>query len=324
MPDLFQQILPIHLFGKMMLTMTEEGTLLNNEYTQEIKDGAEAAWSTVFSSKFFYAILLVVIMGVLFKVVDLVAKTIRKRNSNPMVAFLAGLLKGIIAIVILIRIINLFYVLKGITEQLLMSSSLVVVVLGFVFQEGLTNIVHGFILSVSKPFQIGDRVMVTIDGITLTGYIRTMGLRSTTIQNVENNAMVSVPNAKMDLGMIQNNYLEVADSSSAFLDLSVTYESDLEEALELVGRCIADNPYVSAESIRTQNLDPPMVLVRNFADSGIDIRGIVKTRTVEENFAACSQIRRAVKKAVDESPSVFFAYPHVHLVTGEDSNGTAS
>ena len=205
-----------------------------------------------------------------------------------------------------------------------MSSSLVVVVLGFVFQEGLTNIVHGFILSVSKPFQIGDRVMVTIDGITLTGYIRTMGLSSTTIQNVENNAMVSVPNAKMDLGMIQNNYLEVTDSSSAFLDLSVTYESDLEEALELVGRCIADNPYVSAESIRTQNLDPPMVLVRNFADSGIDIRGIVKTRTVEENFAACSQIRRAVKKAVDESPSVFFAYPHVHLVTGEDSNGTAS
>ena len=67
-----------------------------------------------------------------------------------------------------------------------------------------------------------------------------------------------------------------------------------------------------------------MVLVRNFGESGIDIRGIVRTHTVEENFAACSEIRRAVKKAIDESPSVFFAYPHVHVVTGEDKNETAS
>ena len=237
---------------------------------------------------------------VLFKIVDLVARPIRKRNASALIAFLAGMIKAVIAIVLIVRIVNLFFPISGIAEQILMSSSLVVVVLGFVFQEGLSNIVHGFILSVSRPFQIGDRVMVTIDGTSLTGYVRTMGLRSTTIQNVENNAMVIVPNAKMDLGVIQNNYMDQGESSSGFLDLSVTYESDLEEAIELV--------------------TIPMVLVRSFGESGINLRGIVRTHTVEQNFAACSEIRRAVKHAIDQSSSVAFAYPHMHVVTKEDTD----
>ncbi|MBR1901343.1 MAG: mechanosensitive ion channel [Lachnospiraceae bacterium] len=317
----FSGVLPLL---EASLAQTEEGTLLDNEYTQELKEGAKSAWSTVFSSRFFYAVILAVMIPVLFKIVDLAVRPVRKRNSSPLIAFLAGAVKAVIAIVIIVRIIDLFYPVSGIAEQILMSSSLVVVVLGFVFQEGLSNIVHGFILSVSKPFQIGDRVMVTIDGTTLTGYIRTMGLRSTTIQNVENNAMVIVPNARMDLAVIQNNYMDQDESSTGFLDLSVTYESDLEEALDLVRRCICDNPEVKKECERTSNDDPPMVLVRSFGDSGINLRGIVKTHTVEENFAACSQIRRAVKYSVDQSPRVAFAYPHMHLITEEDQNETES
>jgi small-conductance mechanosensitive channel len=74
---------------------------------------------------------------------------------------------------------------------------------------------------------------------------------------------------------------------------------------------------VTAERIRTGETDPPFVLVRSFGDSGIDLRGIVKTRTVEENFSACSDIRRAIKAAVDADPDVEFAYPHMQIVETE-------
>ena len=274
--------------------------------------------SPIFSSKVYYALILLLLIPILFKVVDFVAALIRKRNSSPLVAFLAGVVKALIVIVILLQVMNLFQILNGLAERILMSSSLVVVVLGFVFQEGLTNIVHGFILSVSRPFEIGDRVMVMIDGSTLTGYVRTMGLRSTTIQNVENNALVIVPNSKLDLALIQNNYMDSEKSSSAFLDLSVTYESDLEQAVGLVRRCIAENPYVAEEMKRTAETNQPMVLVRDLGESGISLRGIVKTRTVEENFIACSEIRRAIKAAVDNSTDVRFAYPHVQVISGEE------
>ena len=140
------------------LADTETESLLNNEYTQELKQGASHAWSTIFSTRFFYAILLLVIMFALFKAVDMVVKPLRRRYSSPFLSFLAGAVKAVIGVVFVLRIMNLFTLLSGLTEQILMSSSLLVVVAGFVFQEGLTNIVHGFILSVSKPFQIGDRV----------------------------------------------------------------------------------------------------------------------------------------------------------------------
>ncbi len=297
--------------------MTEAATesLLNNEYTQELKDGASYAWSTLFSSKFFYAIILIVIMLILFKITDMITGLIRRHDSSPMSAFMGGVVKALVAVVVILRILKLFDWLSGLTEQILMSSSLLVVVLGFVFQEGLTNIIHGFIISISKPFQIGDRVTVTIDGVTLTGYVNTMGLRATVIQNVENNALVSVPNSKLDLGLIQNNYLDTHKSSTGFLDLMVTYESDLDRTISLVEQIIQEDPAVEKERIRTGTVTPPPVLVRSFGDSGINIRGIVTTHTVEENFAACSRIRKAIKEAFDRDESVDFAYPHVYLMT---------
>ncbi len=305
--------------------MTESMTepLLTNMVTEEFNRSVSSIWNTIFSSRFFYSVLLVVVMFGLFRLIDLVMLPFKKRSGSPLIGFASGILKVITAVVILLRICGLYWLLSGITEQILMSSSLLVVVLGFVFQEGLTNIVHGFILSVSKPFKIGDRVTVTIDGVGITGYIRMMGLRATTIQNILNNAYVSIPNAKLDLGLIQNNYTGAQRSSSSFLDAEITYESDLERAIWLMQECIVKNVYVRAERNRIGVKEPPQVLVRAFGESGISIRGTVLTRTVEENFSACSELRIALKHAYDEDGTVEFAYPHMQIIDSREKTGEA-
>ena len=184
--------------------------------------------------------------------------------------------------------------------------------LGFVFQEGLSNIVHGFILFVFKPFRIGDRITITVDGVQITGYVLNIDLRSTEIQNVLNSSHVIVPNAKVDTAVIDNNYYH-SKYSSNFLDFSVTYDSDIDRVILATREVIRADERVAAAVRDAGAPADPDILVRGLDDSGVSIRAVVITKTIEENFGACSEIRRMLIRRFREE-GIEFAYPHMTVV----------
>ena len=285
------------------------------EQYEEPKGTAESFLQVITSDKLYYAIFLLVVMLVAVKMVDVFFLPFgRKRKHSIQINFLKGCCKAMIVITLGIKIVSLSDTMSGFTNQILMSSSLIVVVLGFVFQEGLSHIVHGFILTIFMPFQIGDRIHTTIDGESITGYIKSIDLRNTVIQNVMNSSHIIVPNSKMDLCVLDNQYFDENTCSSNFLDLSVTYESDLEKAIRIMEETIAANPLVVKAREEKNIKDPVTVMVRELGDSGIYLRASVTTLTVEENFAACSDIRRELVRRFGKEADVEFAYPHMQLV----------
>jgi hypothetical protein len=54
--------------------------------------------------------------------------------------------------------------------------------------------------------------------------------------------------------------------------------------------------------------------VWDLEDSGILLRATVITKTVEENFVVCSDIRRTLIRRFKEEPDLDMAYPHMHVV----------
>lgn len=288
------------------------------EQYEELKGTAKSFLQVITSDKLYYAIFLLVVMLVAVKMVDVFfLPFVKKRRHSIQINFLKGCCKAMIVITLGIKIVSLSDTMSGFTNQILMSSSLIVVVLGFVFQEGLSNIVHGFILTIFMPFQIGDRIHTTIDGESITGYIKSIDLRNTVIQNVMNSSHIIVPNSKMDLCVLDNQYFDENTCSSNFLDLSVTYESDLEKAIRIVEETIASNPLVVKAREEKNIKDPVTVMVRELGDSGIYLRASVTTLTVEENFAACSDIRRELVRRFGTESDVEFAYPHMQLVSAD-------
>ena len=199
----------------------------NNNY-EELKGSAKTFLQAVTSDNLYYGLFLLAVLIVALKLVDLIFRPWKKKKTSIHISFLKGCLKAFLIITIGMKICSLSETLSGFTSQILMSSSLIVVVLGFVFQEGLSNIVHGFILSIFKPFQIGDRVMITIDGEGITGYIESIDLRSTIIKNVVNSSHVIVPNSKMDMCVIDNSYFDSNSVSSNFLDISISLDNLLQ------------------------------------------------------------------------------------------------
>lgn len=283
--------------------MPEEAKKLTKETLKKIL-------ALIFDNKLYYALFLLALMLITLKIIGLCFRPFKKKNSIHM-SFLKSVIQAMTAIAFILQIGSLSDAFTKFSSSILMSSSLIVVVLGFVFQEGLSNIVHGFILIVFKPFDLDDRVKITIDGQQISGYVKNINLRNTIIQNVANNSFVIIPNSKMDLGVIDNSYFDSEAVNSNFLDISITYESNLEKACEIVSECITRHPLVR-QARKPEDRDKPVdVLVTNLAESGIALRSSVVTRTIEENFGACSDIRKELLFRFSQEEDVDFAYPHV-------------
>ena len=300
--------------------------LENNPNYQELKGTTKSVLQVITSNDLYYGLFLLLVLIILLKVLDIIFKPLLRTRSLPM-AFMKACLKILLIILIGMKIITLIPGMSGFASQIFMSSSLLVVVLGFIFQEGLSNIVHGFILSAFQPFTIGDRISVRIDGETITGYVEEITARHTVIRNVLNSAHVIVPNAILDKSMITNNRHSGKKDSSSFVDVSVTYDSDIERAMQILSHDIVTHPYVIKYRENMKVTDPIIPMVRDISSGAVDLRAVVNTMTVEENFAACADIRKKVlldyqkeKNIVVSTTQVRVQYDQRHMPEGPDMN----
>ena len=291
--------------------------LENNANYQELKESTKSVLSVITSNDLYYGIFLLVVAVIILKLLDLVFKPIQKTRSL-LVSFVKGILKVLVIVGFGVRIIALIPGMENLMSQILMSSSLIVVVLGFVFQEGLSNIVHGFILSAFRPFVLGDRISVRVDGETITGYVEEITARHTVIRNVLNSAHVIVPNAILDNSLITNNRYSGVSDSSAFIDISVTYDSDIERAMEIISRDIMRHPFVQEYRRQMNVTDPVIVMVRDVSSGAADLRAPVNTLTVEENFAACADIRKWILLDFQKEEKITVSTTQVRMVMADD------
>ena len=208
------------------------------------------------------------------------------------------------AVCILLSQISTF---RHVGETVLMSSSLLAVVLGFACQRALEDLIAGLLISICRPFELGDRISVS--ELELSGRVEDITLRHTVIRTYNSSRMI-VPNSRMSHAVIENAHYSDA-SSVGFLDASITYESDIKEAEKIMKKVIRENK-------RTVD-DDPAFFVRSLDDSGVSIRGMVRTSSIDENFIACSEIRATLLSEFPKN-GIEFAYPHVDVNWNRLSN----
>ena len=175
-------------------------------------------------------------------------------------------------------------------STVLAGSGLIAVVVGFAAQESLANIISGWFISIFQPFEVGDRVKLVDNNIV--GTIEDITSRHTVIKTFINSRVI-VPNSVMSTAIIENSHI-VDERASSFLDVYVSYDSDVERAREIIGETIKEHPLVidvrSEEDIASGVLQVN-VMVREFGSYGIGLRASVWTANINDNFSSCSEIR---------------------------------
>ncbi len=229
--------------------------------------------------------------------------------------FMRSMLEGITWVVGIFLITAQIPGMSRITQALLAGSGIVALVLSLAAQESFSNLISGMLISMCRPFNVGDRIHLINSDIT--GWVEDITLRHTVIRTFTNSRII-IPNSEIGKEKIENSdFLET--KASSFIDVTVSYECDLDEAMEVMAGVIGSHPAfldLRTEEEIAAGKPKVKVYVRELGDSGIGLRASLWTQTVNENFDACSDVRYGIKKAFAKK-GIEIPYQKLVVLSGE-------
>lgn len=189
-------------------------------------------------------------------------------------------------------------------SQLTLLVSALSVGIGFGLQNIVNNFVSGIVLAFERPIQPGDLVAVG----TMTGRVRDIGLRATTVRTFEG-ADVIVPNSQFIAGEVVNWTL--ADRSRRIeIPVGVAYGTDLRRVIEILRGVVAANTDVASTP-------EPNVVFRRFGESSIDFSVLFWATDADRAVGLTSEIGIGIWEALDKAGiSIPFPQRDLHIVSG--------
>ncbi len=220
-----------------------------------------------------------------------------KNNTMLFRKFIFNISQVIIYLVGGLCAIGQIPMLSNVVQTVLAGSGIFALAVSLSAQESIKSILGGFFITIFKPIEVGDRI--TLVNSKITGDVEDITLRHTIIRTFTNTRIV-VPNATVNDEIIENSNIVDAKVSS-FVDIWVAYESDIDQAMEIMASVIGSHPlYLDIRTEEEKETVPKVtVYVRELGGSGIALRASMWTTTVSENYTACSEVRLQIKKSFD-------------------------
>lgn len=264
-------------------------------------------------------LIFIVIILVCAKVINHIAiKAINRHYKGDNVKVIQRLKTILIYIIAGYGVLNLFPPFQNILKLVAASGGISVVIIGFAAQEAAANFVSGLMITVFKPFKIGD--LIKVNNGQLVGTVSDITLRHTVIKTYENTKII-VPNSEMNKATLEN-VTAVGDQKANFLELEIGYESDLDMAMKIIEEEVRKHPnFMDIRSAAEKKKKQPAVVTRliAFGESGLQLKTTVYSKNNAEGFAMLSDLRIAIKRRFDQA-DIDIPYPHRTIVYKEKEN----
>lgn len=228
---------------------------------------------------------------ILNRMVNLMFKAVSKKHNSVHLRFLKSAANFLVALIVTYCLAQQFEVTKDISRVLLQSSSLIVAIATFAAQQALSNVISGFSLSVSKPYNVDDKIKVVQGGNTVAeGIVKDITIRHTVIRQFNGESCI-VPNSVMDQAIITNTNFN--GDIGNFFEIEISYDSNIEEAMAVLKKLCIDHPL-------TLNTSDNGIFVKGYTQNGVVLKTTVWTKNLDHSFQACSDIRIKVLREFKE------------------------
>jgi small conductance mechanosensitive channel len=185
----------------------------------------------------------------------LILKIMVKRELDPTLTnFLSDILLWVLRVLLFVTFIDKLGIGTSSFVAILGAMGLAV---GLSLQGSLSNFAGGMLIIVFKPFKVGD----TIEAQGMTGTVSEIQIFVTKLIN-GNNQTIFVPNGALSNGTIINYSLQ--GFRRADLTLSISYDTDIRKAKDLITEVLNNNPKV----LKTPEAE---VSVKLLTDSSIQL-----------------------------------------------------
>ncbi|MFB6109282.1 MAG: mechanosensitive ion channel family protein [Halodesulfurarchaeum sp.] len=172
---------------------------------------------------------------------------------------------------------------------LLVGAGFLGIVAGLAAQQTLGSLIAGFVLMLSRPFEIGDWVAIGEH----EGIVTEVTIVNTRLENFDGE-MIVLPNDSVANATIKNRSKK--GRLRLRVEVGIDYRADIEEAISVAEEALAD-----VERILT--VPRPRVVSRRFGDSAIvlELRFWIDKPSARRRVKATSEAIKAVSSAFDEA-----------------------
>lgn len=170
---------------------------------------------------------------------------------------------------------------------LVAGAGIVGIALGFGAQTLVRDFLTGIFMLVEDQYGVGD----VIDAGEAVGLVEEVTLRTTRLRDVQGRVWY-IPNGEIRrVGNLSQKW------GRAVLDVGVSYDTDLDHAMEVMKRVADELWHAELEGV-TIIEEPEIIGVEAFGDSEITLRVMMKTAPVHQ-FKTMRELRKRIKEAFD-------------------------
>lgn len=174
------------------------------------------------------------------RVAKVLVKPLTRTTTSPL---LRSVIQRSVSLVLILLGIYLFLFLAGLTGfaiAVVSGTGVVGLILGFAFRDIAENFISSLLLTIQRPFRIGDIVQIN----DFTGIIQKVTARATTLVDFDGNH-IQIPNATIYKGVIKN--LTANPLMRGHFVIGVGYDADIQEAQHIAQEVIAQQDNVLSD-----------------------------------------------------------------------------
>lgn len=213
-------------------------------------------------------------------------KKLSDKSNGLHIKYFDSLIKIIFVILEIYYLLTLFDATRSLSNTILGGSAVILAVLSFGAQQAMGNIVSGLFISASKPYELEDKIKVVSGGSVIAeGFVKDITTRHTVIQTFDGQTCI-IPNSVMDSAVIINTTF--TENVGNFLTVEISYESDVDSAMKILKRLVINH------ELTLNDDDTTTVSLSQMTSNGLLLKTTVWTKTIGDNFTACSDIRKQI------------------------------
>ena len=246
----------------------------------------------------------VIIVFILLKFEKKIAARMIKKFDGINARFTEKLIRFLIIFIATMAVIMGNKITQSFGSSLFQGTAVLAAIAGFAAQPILSNMFCGFMISTTKPFNIGDRIELD-DGTA--GIVKDITIRHVVLQGIDTLKIV-IPNSEINNRRI-TNLSHMTRTRSIHFRFQVGLNTNADDAKRIIREAVQESPH----SVPRDGEDYSPVYFLNFTDNGLMMATTVYYEPTSPTEAVKDDINSRVKRAL-EANSIEIPYNYVTVV----------
>ncbi len=255
-------------------------------------------------------IIVFIIFGtwILIRINHAVFRRIRRKREGLNTHFFERVISALILIGGIILIISIFSGESSVWRTVLGGTALVSAVLAFAAQDVIKDILGGLMISLYKPFEIGNRVELE-DGTV--GIVKDITMRHVILDGMDTQKIV-IPNSKINLMRLKNFSFHSRYRGAQFA-FYIAYGSDIDKAIRVIREAVISSQYSVPGKQTASGEDYADVYFMAYEESSLRLMTTVYFEAKTPSEVAISDINRKVNTALREN-GIEIPYQYLNVI----------